>query len=257
MGEVPRDGDLMGVEEMARRLGLAQATVWRWCREGRLPCMKIGKSWRIRPEALEEFIRRSERPATLEGELGSFLRVPDNVLAIAQSSELLRRLDVAFLKVAEARDGLLIRFYDPEAVDGGELRSQLEVVGLDVKRLEREGRLYLEAEPGSSEERVQEVRRLSSEGAESGRTPWITFDWPTRVDLETMFSQQGTLTGEVGSGNLVVKTSLLEEVTERWLPNIRRRMQAAHSGTVWLSEDGLALSRVRRLSGLGGADAGS
>lgn len=257
MGEVPRDGDLMGVEEMARRLGLAQATVWRWCREGRLPCMKIGKSWRIRPEALEEFIRRSERPATLEGELGSFLRVPDNVLAIAQSSELLRRLDAAFLKVAEARDGLLIRFYDPEAVDEGELRSQLEDVGLDVKRLEREGRLYLEAELDSSEERVEELRYLSLERLESGRTLWITFDWPAWIGLETMLDQQRVLTEEIGSGNLVVMTSLLEEVTERWLPNMRRRMQAAHSGTIWLSEDGLVLSRVRRLSGLGDADARS
>ena len=219
--------------------------------------MKIGKSWRIRPEALEEFIRRSERPATLEGELGAFLRVPDNVLAIAQSSELLRRLDVAFLKVAEARDGLLIRFYDPEAVDGGELRSQLEVVGLDVERLEREGSLYLQEETGSSKERVEELRHLSLERVESGRTLWVTFDWPARIGLETMLNQQRALTEEIGSGNLVVKTSLLEEVTERWLPNMRRRMQATHSGTLWLSEDGLVLSRVRRLSGLGGTDAGS
>lgn len=126
MSEGSRDKDLIGVEEVARRLGLVPATVWRWCREGRLPCIKMGKSWRIRPEALEDFIRRSERPATLEGELGSFLRVPDNVLAVAQSPELSHRLDAAFLKVAEARDGLLVKFYGDEVTDEDELRERLE-----------------------------------------------------------------------------------------------------------------------------------
>ncbi len=247
MGEIPEGKDLMDVEEVARRLGLVPATVWRWCREGRLPCMKIGRSWRIRAEALEDFIRRSERPTTLEGELGAFLRVPDNVLAIAQNTQFLHRLDAAFLKVAEARGGLLVKFYGGDAVSTDELRARLVNGGLDVERLEREGRFYLRAERGPSAVRAKELRQLLSEEAGSGRTIWVTFDWAEQVDLETMLRQQQALTEVTNSGQLVVKTALLEEVANGWPPDARRRARTAHSGTIWLSEDGLLLSRVRPL----------
>lgn len=250
VGEGSRDKDLMGVEEVARRLGLVPATVWRWCREGRLPCIKMGKSWRIRPEALEDFIRRSERPATLEGELGPFLRVPDNVLAVAQSPELSNRLDAGFLKVAEARDGLLVKFYGGEATDEDELRERLEKGGLDVGRLEREGRLYLREERDASVERVERLHRLLSDEAGAGLTLWVSFDWAERADLETTLRQQQALTKAVNSGRMVVKTALLEEIVTGWPPNKLRRVQALHSGTIWLSEDGLVLSRTKPLTGV-------
>ena len=251
MSEGSRDKDLIGVEEVARRLGLVPATVWRWCREGRLPCIKMGKSWRIRPEALEDFIRRSERPATLEGELGSFLRVPDNVLAVAQSPELSHRLDAAFLKVAEARDGLLVKFYGDEVTDEDELRERLEKGGLDVWRLEREGRFYLlRKERDASVERVERLRRLLSDEADAGLTLWVSFDWAERADPETTLRQQQALTEAVNSGRLVVKTALMEEVATGWPSNMLRKVQARHSGTIWLSEDGLMLSRTKPLTGI-------
>ena len=50
--------ELLGVEEVAGYLGVATVTVYRWCGEGRLPCMKVGKSWRIRWEALGDFLSR-------------------------------------------------------------------------------------------------------------------------------------------------------------------------------------------------------
>ena len=62
-------------------------TIYRWCREGRLRCLKLGNTWRIRRSALEDFLARGERSATLVGQLRSFYRVPDNVLASAQSTE--------------------------------------------------------------------------------------------------------------------------------------------------------------------------
>src|SRR5215207_9199736 len=103
--------DLLGAEDVAELMGVKETTVWRWCREGNLPCLKVGKHWRVRREALEDFLRRSERSATLVGQLRSFLQVPDNVLAIAQNIDILHRLDAAFFRVGEARDGLLVKFY--------------------------------------------------------------------------------------------------------------------------------------------------
>jgi excisionase family DNA binding protein len=101
---------LLGPEEVARLVGVKETTVWRRCREGRLPCLKVGKHWRIRRAVLEDFPRESERPRTLVGQLGSFLRVPDKVLVVAEDVELLHRLDAAFFRVAEARGGLLVKF---------------------------------------------------------------------------------------------------------------------------------------------------
>jgi excisionase family DNA binding protein len=75
--------ELLAAEDVAGILGVGTATVWRWCREGSLPCVKIGKSWRIRREALSRFLERGERPATLTGQLRSFIEVTDSLLAIA------------------------------------------------------------------------------------------------------------------------------------------------------------------------------
>ena len=51
-----RDDDvaLLSAEEAAERLGVDRATVWRWCREGRIPCLKIGRLWRVRRRFLED-----------------------------------------------------------------------------------------------------------------------------------------------------------------------------------------------------------
>ena len=241
----------MDVEAVANRLGLVEATVWRWCREGRLPCVKMGRNWRVRPEALEDFIRRRERAVTLEGELGSFLRVPDNVLAIAQNSEFLRRLDAAFLKVAEARDGLLVKFHRGDVVSEDELRARLRSGGLDVERLEKEGRFYLRKESDPSMGRTEALRHLLSDEADSGRTLWVSFDWVERTEPETALRQQQGLTEITDSGRLVLETTLPEEIANEWPPGMLRKVQALHSGTAWLSEDGLALSRIRPRPPLG------
>ena len=98
MGEIS-DKELLTVADVAGYMGVGQVTVHRWCREGRLPCSKVGKSWRIRRETLEDFVRRGERPVTLEGQLRAFLAVPDSVIAVARNVDLLHRLDAAFFRV--------------------------------------------------------------------------------------------------------------------------------------------------------------
>jgi hypothetical protein len=81
---------------------------------GKLPYLKVGKHWRVRREALEDFLQRSEHPVTLAGQLGSFLREPDSVLSIAQTMDILHRLDAAFFQVGQARGWLLVEFYGGE-----------------------------------------------------------------------------------------------------------------------------------------------
>src|ERR671913_1631072 len=116
-----RETELLAATDVAGMIGVKKTTVYRWCKEGKLPCLKVGKHWRIRRRVLEDFLKESERPRTLVGQLDSFLRVPDNVLGIAQNIEILHRLDAAFFRVGEARGGLLVKFYVGEGYSEGEL----------------------------------------------------------------------------------------------------------------------------------------
>ena len=113
----------MAAADVAGLVGVKETAVYRWCTEGKLPCLKVGKHWRVRREALEDSPKSSEPSRTLLGQLDSFLRVPDNVLAIAQNFEILRRIDAAFFQVGEARGGLLVKFYGGEKDPADELRA--------------------------------------------------------------------------------------------------------------------------------------
>ena len=156
--------ELLSAEDVAQQLGVKETTVWRWCREGNLQCLKVGKHWRVRREALEGFLRRSERPSTLGGQLSTFLEVPDNVLAIAQNLELLHRLDAAFFQVGEAHDGMLVKFYGGEEHSEDELRAALQKNVLEVGSLEREGRFLMRTEEDPlGREGGEVLRRLLAE----------------------------------------------------------------------------------------------
>src|SRR5918994_4587159 len=100
-----RETELLAVADVAGMIGVKESTVYRWCSEGKLPCLKIGYHWHIRRGVLEDFLKESERPRMLVGQLDSFLRVPDSMLAIAQNVDILHRLDAAFFRVGEARGG--------------------------------------------------------------------------------------------------------------------------------------------------------
>ena len=245
MDDIPfKEKDLLSAEDVARYFGVGHMTVYRWCKEGRLQCIKLGKHWRIRREALEDFLRQHERSTTLVGRLSSFLRVPDNVLAIAQNNDILHRLDAAFFQVGDAQGGLLVKFYGGEEKSEDELSTRFEKNGLEVERLKRERRFLMEAEKDPLHGRGEALERLIEEAALEGRTVWASFDWALQVDLNTALQQQERLTELVDSKQLVVKTATLEEVTDLWPSSALRQGQSLHSGMILASESGLSLSRA-------------
>jgi excisionase family DNA binding protein len=235
--------ELLGAGDLARLMGVKETTVWRWCREGRLSCLKVGKHWRIRREALEAFLEQSERPTTLVGQLSSFLQVPDNVLVIAQNLDILHRLDAAFFRVGEARGGLLVKFYGGEVHSGEELRGDFEKNGLEVRRLEREGRFFMRPEEEPLDGREELIERFLQEKVGEGRTVWASFDWALQVDLDTALDQQEWLSEIVDTRQLVVKTAAIEEVIDEWSSAELRRAQSSHSATILATENGLSLGR--------------
>jgi excisionase family DNA binding protein len=237
--------ELLGAEDVAGMVGVKETTVYKWCKEGRLPCLKVGKRWRIRRGDLEDFLKGSERRVTLAGQLGSFLREPDSVLAIAQNMDILHRLDAAFFRVGESRGGLLVKFYGGEDSPPEELIADFEDNGLEASRLRREGRLLMrpEGDPLGDESR-DALARILEEAGEEGRTVWASFDWVKQVDLETALGQQKRLAELVAARQLVVKTAALEEAIDEWTPSELRRVQSAHAAVVLASESGLSLSRA-------------
>ena len=236
---------LLGAEDVAGLVGVKETTVYRWCKEGKLPCLKVGKHWRVRREALEDFLKGSERPVTLAGQLGSFLREPDSVLAIAQNLDILHRIDAAFFRVGESRGGLLVKFYGGEDSPPAELLADFEENGLEASRLRREGRLLMRAEEDPlGDSRRDSLAQILEEEAEEGRTVWASFDWVKQVDLETALGQQKRLTELVDTSRLVVKTAALEEAIDEWTSSELRRVQSAHAAIVLASEGGLSLSRA-------------
>ncbi len=200
---------------------------------------------------MEDFLRREERPATLVGQLRSFLRVPDNVLAIAQNRDLLHRLDAAFFRVGEARGGILVKFHGGEPDTSAEgTRAFLERDGLEAGRLEEEGRLRFNEEIGPTNDRRDVLKELLDGGADEGsegRTFWVSFNWAQQVDLEAALEQQAALSELVETRRLVIKTAVMEEVAGEWSSTERRRAREFHSGTVRLSKMGLDVSRVTPL----------
>ena len=240
-----RETELLAAADVAAMIGVKETTVYRWCKEGKLPCLKVGKHWRIRREALEDFLKQSERPRTLASQLDSFLRVPDSVLAIAQNIDILHRLDAAFFRVGESRGGQLVKFHGGEDNPEEYLLASFEHNGLEASRLKREGRLLLREEEGPlGDRRGDALARLLEEESERGRTVWASFNWVRQVDLQTAFEQQKRLTELVDTRQLVVKTAALEESIDEWPPSMLRRVQSSHSAIILASEDRLSLSRA-------------
>src|ERR687895_1015840 len=190
-----REKELLAATDVAGMIGVKETTVYKWCSEGKLPCLKIGKHWRIRREVLEDFLKESERPRTLVGQLDSFLRVPDSVLAIAQNIDILHRLDAAFFRVGEARGGLLVKFYAGEEHSEEELFSDFEQSGLEAGRLKRDGRLLMRAEEEPlGRTRAEQLGLLIEEEGGEGSTVWTSFNWVRPVELQTALEQQKRLT---------------------------------------------------------------
>ena len=62
-----RETELLAATDVAGLIGVKETTVYRWCKEGKLPCLKIGKHWRVRCEALEDFLKVSSRRVSARG----------------------------------------------------------------------------------------------------------------------------------------------------------------------------------------------
>lgn len=243
MRDAAHDKAWLEVAEVAAYLGVEPVTVYRWCRAGRLPCIKLGKEWRIRRAALDEFLRQAEQDRSLISRLRAFYTVPDHVIAIAATEELQYQLDAAFLQVGEVRGGALVKFYSDKTRPVDELRRQLAYCGLEVEHLEAAGRLQFIAERDPIRGRVEQLRQLRAAVLPADSSVWVSFDWTLEVPLEEALEQQSAFAGLVAADHLVIQTGVLERITDDWPLLQERRVRQLHQGVIWLSSTSLSLSR--------------
>jgi hypothetical protein len=138
-----------------------------------------------------------------------------------------------------------VKFYGGEAHSEDELRADFQRNGLEVERLEQEGRFRMRPEEDPlGGQRGEALGRLLEEESGEGRTVWASFNWVVPVELETALQQQQKLTHLVDARQLVVKTAALEEALDEWPASALRQVQASHSATILASESGLSLSRA-------------
>ena len=135
-------------------------------------------------------------------------------------------------------------FHGGERGSVDELRADLRRNGLDIDRLEAEGRFRWSAEVDPAAGRVAALRGLLADEAAAGRSVWVSFEWTEQVDLETALRQQEELAALVDASQLVVETAALEEVADEWAPTAQRWARRTHRGQIRIARDGLLLSRV-------------
>lgn len=54
---------LLRAKEVAEKLSLALPTIYMFAHRGLLPCVKLGRSVRFRPESIERFLDKREKAA--------------------------------------------------------------------------------------------------------------------------------------------------------------------------------------------------
>ncbi len=53
--------EILTLDEVAEMLNLRVSTIRKYCREGKIPCIKIGKSYRIDKKDLIKFLNRRKQ----------------------------------------------------------------------------------------------------------------------------------------------------------------------------------------------------
>jgi excisionase family DNA binding protein len=99
--------DLLSAEDVAKYLEVGSVTVYRWCREGRLQCIKLGKHWRIRREALEDFLAQHERPVALPRDLRWLLNTFSAHIAIIDDAGAIIAVNDAWRDFADSNGAIL------------------------------------------------------------------------------------------------------------------------------------------------------
>lgn len=130
--------DLLTVEEVAKLLKAHTNTVYKMCRQGRLPSVKIGKKWRIDKQKLVAFMQAEENMPEETGINSLEMDFkPGHTLVLTKNREDIWDYEVSFFKENSQKGYLLYKgcwWQKPEQV-----RKMFTERGLPVAKLEAGG----------------------------------------------------------------------------------------------------------------------
>ena len=78
----PMDATLppvMTIAEVAEYLRIPRASVYKLAQRGKIPCQKVGRHWRFRREAVEQWLERGRHRLTVAEELSARAGAAPNV----------------------------------------------------------------------------------------------------------------------------------------------------------------------------------
>lgn len=55
------ENEIMTISQVAKYLQISEVTTYRLVQEGKIPAFKVGRSWRVKREDLNEFIEMQKR----------------------------------------------------------------------------------------------------------------------------------------------------------------------------------------------------
>jgi excisionase family DNA binding protein len=58
---VVEENEIMTISQVAKFLQISEVTTYRLVQEGKIPAFKVGRSWRVKREDLNEFIEIQKR----------------------------------------------------------------------------------------------------------------------------------------------------------------------------------------------------
>lgn len=137
--------ELLTAEDVADYLRVAPNTVYRWCRDGKLTAIKLGKDWRITPQDLDQFLdsrRTGERVTSIDKIFSKNLRAPEHVLVMMTDPQGVYQLEADFFKIGHQQSRPLYKgcwWQHPDDV-----RREYEAAGLPVAHWESAGNLVIE-----------------------------------------------------------------------------------------------------------------
>ncbi len=129
------------VQETAELLKVHTNTIYKMCRSGLLPAVKLGKDWRINSEKLDRFLEKETGAnAMAKGHSVEFL-APGHVLGIFRNQTEFTDFERTFFLSAPAGTYRLLKgcwWQDPD-----DFRQDLEDSGLPVAKMEGNGDLVV------------------------------------------------------------------------------------------------------------------
>jgi len=125
------------IDEAAEYLRVTPATIYRWCRSGRLPALKIGKQWRVSVSDLRDWLQQQKEQ---EPEVTAFGRTPEHVLALVSSADQAPQFVLHFLRRAQLAGARLVYASLQSPRD---FLGRAKAAGIDTSGMESQGQLVV------------------------------------------------------------------------------------------------------------------